>query len=60
MTVAIVGRDDTGCEKEVEGVFSTTGAGLRQFWGFARKYKPVTFIMEATNVYHQLELTLDA
>nr|MDO8118373.1 transposase [Candidatus Sigynarchaeota archaeon] len=57
ITVAIVGKDDVGLEKVVEDVFATTPAGLTHFWGFASKYKPLTFSMEATNVYHHVVAT---
>jgi transposase len=57
ITVAIIGRDDAGYEKVVQEVFATTKTGLSHFWGFARKYKPLTFSMEATNVYHHVLVT---
>jgi transposase len=57
ITIAIVGKDDSGIEKVVEEVFATTPAGLAHFWGFTRKYKPISFSMEATNVYHHVIVT---
>jgi transposase len=57
ITVAIVGKDDTGLEQVKEEVFATTPSGLSQFWGFTCKYKPVSFSMEATNVYHHVVVT---
>jgi transposase len=57
LTVAVVGKDDAGCEKVVEEAFATTSAGLANFWGFTCKYKPISFSMEATNVYHHVLAT---
>ena len=57
ITVAMVGKDDTGLEKVVEQEFATTPEGMSQFWGFTRKYVPMTFSMEATNVYHHTVVT---
>jgi len=57
ITIAIIGKDDSGCEKVVEETFATTTAGLAHFWGFTSKYKPVSFSMEATNVYHHVVVT---
>lgn len=57
ITIAIIGKDDAGKDHVMDGVFATTPAGLDQFWGFVRKYKPITFAMEATNVYHHLVVT---
>jgi transposase len=57
ITVAIIGKDDSGVEKVVEEVFATTPAGLSHFWGFTRKYKPILFSMEATHVYHHVIVT---
>ncbi len=57
ITVALIGKDDTGRENNAEDVFATTPAGLDHFWGYVGKYKPITFSMEATNVYHHIVST---
>ncbi len=57
ITVAIVGNDDSGNEHVAEEIFSTSPDGLAHFWGFSRKYKPISFSMEATNVYHHVVVT---
>ncbi|NMC04047.1 MAG: IS110 family transposase [Candidatus Lokiarchaeota archaeon] len=57
ITIAIIGKDDSGYERVVEEIFATTTVGLAHFWGFVSKYKPVMFSLEATNVYHHVVVT---
>jgi transposase len=57
LAVAIYARDDTGHEFTKHGTFGTDKRGLQMAWGFARKYKPVSFAMEATNIYHHVIYT---
>lgn len=35
-------------------IFSADADGLNRFWNFVKKYKPISFVMEATGIYHQL------
>lgn len=35
-------------------IFSASADGLSQFWNFAKKYRPLGFVMEATGIYHHL------
>ena len=35
-------------------IFSADADGLNQFWNFVKKYKPLSFVMEATGIFHQL------
>lgn len=54
ITVSMLAVDETGNEHDKLEVFSTTKEGLEHFWGFVRKFRPVSFAMEATNVYHHV------
>jgi transposase len=54
ITVSMLAVDETGHEHDKLETFSTTKDGLEHFWGFVRKYRPVSFAMEATNVYHHV------
>ena len=54
ITVSMLAVDETGNEHDKLEAFSTTKEGLEHFWGFVRKYRPVSFAMEATNVYHHV------
>ena len=54
LAVAVYSKDDSQSEFLKTNVFSTDSAGLRMFWQFVKKYKPQSFVMEATGIYHHV------
>jgi transposase len=57
LAVSIYAKDDSGHEFLKHGNFGTDAKGLEMAWGFVKKYQPVSFAMEATNVYHHVVCT---
>lgn len=57
LAVTVYARDDSRAEFVKTAVFGTDSAALQMFWGFVHEYKPVKFVMEATNVYHHVVCT---
>lgn len=54
ITACIYARDRSNTEFIKTSVFSTDHLGLNQLFGFAKKYRPVAFAMEATGIYHHV------
>ncbi|MEX2719263.1 MAG: transposase, partial [Candidatus Sigynarchaeota archaeon] len=58
LAVAIYGKDDAGHEHVKCETFGTDPASLESFFAFTSRYRPKSYGMEATNVYHHVIATL--
>ncbi|QEE16825.2 IS110 family transposase [Promethearchaeum syntrophicum] len=52
ITACIYARDRTNRDFIKTSIFQTDQDGLRQLFGFVKKYRPVAFAMESTGIYH--------
>jgi len=46
--------DDSLHEFTKECLFNTDTTGFTQFWNFVKKYRPHSFVMEATGIFHHI------